>query len=121
MTLPGCGAVLVNAGQSGYYRVLYTPEMMSALKDVFPKLAPIDQLGLLNDSQGLAYGAYQPVRIALDLVDAVPANASQRVTEDNVSTIAYLYGLYDKDPARQAKLAKLATARFGPALDKLGM
>ena len=121
MTLPGCGAVLVNAGQSGYYRVRYTPDMMAALKDAFPKLAPIDQLGLLNDSQSLAYGAYQPVRTALELVDAEPVGASQRVTEDNVATFAYLYGLYDKDPARQAKLATLASARFGPVLDKLGM
>lgn len=121
MTLPGCGAVLVNAGQSGYYRVQYTPDMMAALKDAFPKLAPIDQLGLLNDSQSLAYGAYQPVRTALGLVDAEPVGASQRVTEDNVATFAYLYGLYDKDPARQAKLATLASARFGPVLDKLGM
>jgi aminopeptidase N len=121
MAVPGCGPVLINAGQSGYYRVLYTPEMMSGLKEAFPKLAPIDQLGLLNDSQSLAYGAYQPVQIALSLMDAVPADASQRVTEDNVSTYAYYYGLYDKDPARQAKLAALASARFGPTLDKLGM
>ncbi len=121
MTLPGCGTVLVNAGQSGYYRVLYSADMMAALKEAFPKLAPIDQLGLLNDSQGLAYAAYQPVGTALALVDAVPAEASQRVTEDNVSTFSYLYGLYDTDPARQAKLAQLATARFGPTLDKLGM
>lgn len=121
MTLPGCGAVLVNAGQSGYYRVLYTPDMMAALKVAFPKLQPIDQLGLLKDSQSLAFGAYQPVRTALDLVDAEPVGASQRVTEDNVATFAYLYGLYDKDPARQAKLAALATQRFGPVLDRLGM
>ncbi len=121
ITLPGCGAVLVNAGQSGYYRVLYTPDMMAALKDAFPKLAPIDQLGLLNDSQSLAYGAYQPVRTALELVDAEPAGASQRVTEDNVATFAYLYGLYNKDAARQAKLAAMATQRFGPVLNRLGM
>ncbi len=121
MTLPGCGTVLMNAGQSGYYRVLYPADMMAALKEAFPKLAPIDQLGLLNDSQGLAYAAYQPVGTALALVDVAPADASQRVTEDNVSTFAYLYGLYKKDPARQAKLAKLAAARFGPTLDKLGM
>jgi aminopeptidase N len=121
MQLPGCGTVLVNAGQSGYYRVLYQPDMMSALQADFKKLAPIDQLGLLNDSQSLAYGEYQPVSTALSLVDAVPADASQRVTEDNVSTFAYLYGLFDKDPARQAQLAKLAASRFGPALDKLSM
>ena len=121
MQLVGCGTVLVNAGQSGYYRVLYQPDMMSALQADFNKLAPIDQLGLLNDSQSLAYGEYQPVRTALSLVDAVPADASQRVTEDNVSTFGFLYGLFEKDPARQGQLAKLAEARFGPALDKLSM
>ena len=121
MRLAGCGTVLVNAGQSGYYRVLYQPDMMSALQADFNKLAPIDQLGLLNDSQSLAYGEYQPVGTALSLVDAVPADASQRVTEDNVSTFGYLYGLFDKDPARQAQLAKLAATRFGPVLDRLSM
>lgn len=121
MELAGCGTVLVNAGQSGYYRVLYQPDMMSALQADFAKLAPIDQLGLLNDSQSLGYGEYQPVRTALSLVDAVPADASQRVTEDNVSTFRFLYGLFDKDAARQAQLAKLAASRFGPALDKLSM
>ncbi len=121
MQLAGCGTVLVNAGQSGYYRVLYQPDMMSALQADFNKLAPIDQLGLLNDSQSLAYGEYQPVGTALSLVDAVPADASQRVTEDNVSTFGYLYGLFDKDPARQAQLATLAATRFGPVLDRLSM
>ncbi len=120
LQLAGCGAFIVNAGQSGYYRVLYQPDMMAALQKDFAKLPAIDQLGLLNDSQSLAFNEYQPVRTALNLVDAVPSDTSQRVTEDNVSTYGYLYGLYEKDPARQAKLAKLASNRFGPALSKLG-
>ncbi|MVZ96168.1 M1 family peptidase [Sphingorhabdus sp. IMCC26285] len=120
LQLPGCGAFIVNAGQSGYYRVLYQPDMMAALQKDFAKLPVIDQLGLLNDGQSLAFNEYQPVRMALNLMDAVPSDTSQRVTEDIVSTYSYLYGLYEKDPARQAKLAKLASNRFGPALAKLG-
>ncbi|MFN0047092.1 MAG: M1 family metallopeptidase [Sphingorhabdus sp.] len=120
LQLAGCGAFIVNAGQSGYYRVLYQPDMMAALQKDFAKLPAIDQLGLLKDSQSLAFNEYQPVRTALNLVDAVPSDTSQRVTEDIVSTYGYLYGLYEKDPARQAKLAKLASNRFGPALAKLG-
>jgi aminopeptidase N len=97
LQLAGCGAFIVNAGQSGYYRVLYQPDMMAALQKDFAKLPAIDQLGLLNDSQSLAFNEYQPVRTALNLVDAVPSDTSQRVTEDNVSTYGYLYGLYEKD------------------------
>lgn len=121
MDVPGCGTVVVNAGQSGYYRVLYQPEMMAALQKDFAKLPAMDQIGLLNDSQSLAYGEYQPIRTALNLVDAVPDNASQKIIEDNVGTIAYLYGLYDKDPARQAQIAEIAIARFSPVLARLGM
>jgi aminopeptidase N len=121
MQLAGCGTLIVNAGQSGYYRVLYQPDMIVALQKDFTKLAAIDQLGLLNDSQSLAYGEYQPIRTALNLVDAVPADASPRIIEDNVSTFGYLYGLYDKDAVRQAHIARLASERFGPALAKLGM
>ncbi len=121
MQLAGCGTLIVNAGQSGYYRVLYQPDMMVALQKDFTKLAAIDQLGLLNDSQSLAYGEYQPIRTALNLVDAVPADASPRIIEDNVSTFGYLYGLYDKDAVQQAHIARLASERFGPALAKLGM
>ncbi|WP_246087337.1 M1 family metallopeptidase [Sphingorhabdus contaminans] len=120
LQLAGCGSFIVNAGQSGYYRVLYQPDMMAALQRDFAKLPAIDQLGLLNDSQSLAFNEYQPVRTALDLVDAVPSDTSQRVTEDNVATFGFLYGLFEKDAPRQAKLAKLASARFGPALAKLG-
>ncbi len=121
MDVPGCGTVVVNAGQSGYYRVLYQPDMMAALQKDFAKLSAMDQIGLLNDSQSLAYGEYQPIRTALNLVDAVPDNASQKIIEDNVGTIAYLYGLYDKDPARQAQIAEIAIARFSPVLARLGM
>src|SRR5690606_21569301 len=32
LTLPGCGAVLINAGQAGYYRTLYSPAALAALR-----------------------------------------------------------------------------------------
>lgn len=121
LVVEGCGTVIVNAGQSGYYRVLYQPDMMAALQTDFAKLPAIDQLGLLNDGQSLAFNEYQPVRTALNLVDAVPASASQRIIEDNVSTYGFLYGLFEKDAPRQAQLSKLSSALFGPALAKLGM
>ncbi len=121
LSVPGCGTLVVNAGQSGYYRVLYQPDMLAALGKDFAKLPAIDQLGLLNDSQSLAYNGYQPIRPTLDLLDAIPAGASQKVTEDALGTIADMYGRFEKEPARQAQIAGLTSKRFGPILAKLGM
>ena len=53
LSVPGCGPVLVNAGQTGYYRTLYSQAQFDALKGDFAKLAPIDQLGLMGDTWAL--------------------------------------------------------------------
>jgi aminopeptidase N len=121
MSVPGCGSLLVNAGQSGYYRVVYQPEQISALRADFGKLSASDQAGLLSDNRNLANNGYQDMAIAMDLLDAVTADASQRVVEQSVSEFGGMFDLLKEDAPRQAKLAKIANARFGPAVAKLGM
>jgi aminopeptidase N len=120
MTVPGCGALLLNGGQSGYYRVLYPNQALVGLIPAFPKLAPIDQVGLLNDNWALARGDYQDMAVPLAFLDAVPTNASQRVIEDNVSDFAYMHDLLRDDASHQAKLASVANTRFAPTLVRLG-
>ena len=56
VSVPGCGTLLVNAGQTGYYRTLYQPGMLGALTTDFAKLAPVDQLGLVSDQLALSNG-----------------------------------------------------------------
>jgi aminopeptidase N len=121
MTVPGCGPLLLNAGQTGYYRTLYTADMAKSLKNSFGKLAPIDQLGLLRDSQALASSGYQDLSVPLSLLDQVSADGNQRVVENTVGTLNSYYELFTKEPARQAQISALASARFGPALKRLGM
>ena len=121
MTVPGCGALLVNAGQSGYYRVAYKPGMIERLRTDFAKLPAIDQVGLLNDSESLANADYQSMAVPLSLLDAVSAKASQRVIEDAVGSFASYYDLFKADPKRQDQLAKITAKRFGGVLGKLGM
>ncbi len=121
MSVPGCGPVLINAGQSGYYRTHYTSEMNAALRDNFTKLAPIDQLGLMRDSQSLANSGYQDLSVPLALLDKVDANANSRLVENAVGTLDGQYSLFEKEPARQAQIAALTSKRFGPLLAKLGM
>ncbi len=121
MTVPGCGPVLLNAGQTGYYRTLYSADMVKSLQEGFGKLAPIDQLGLLRDNQALASSGYQDLSIPLGLIDQVTANGNQQVVENTVASLSGYYDLFAKEPARQAQIAALASARFGPTLNRLGM
>ncbi len=121
VTLAGCGTALVNAGQAGYYRTLYTAPMLAALTRDFAKLDPIDQLGLLADQYALASGDYQGYAAALDLRNAVPANANSKVIAAAASSYGGNYDLFKGNAKVQAKIARMADARFAPVLARLGM
>src|SRR3546814_7774763 len=101
--LPGCGAVLINAGQAGYYRTLYSSAALAALRGDFAALAPIDQLGLLGDNFALAYAGYQPMGAALDLLAAVPSDANQKLLGDAAGRYAALYKLFDDQRSEEHK------------------
>ncbi|GAB7129738.1 M1 family metallopeptidase [Silvimonas sp. JCM 19000] len=118
--LPGCGPVLINAGQHGYFRTEYTPDDMRALASVFGQLAAVDQLGLLHDAQGLAVADQASITAWLELVNATPANAEAAVWSDIATALLELDRYYASDtPARQA-LRRFAHARLSPLLAELG-
>src|SRR3546814_7665785 len=81
MTVDGCGSLVVNADQSGYYRVLYNDAELTTLKSSFNKLATIDQLGLIADNFALAYADNQPIAKALDLLASVPQDAEPKLLD----------------------------------------
>ena len=120
VTVNGCGTPLVNSGQLGYYRTLYTPEMLAGLAKAMPRLEPIDQLGLLADNVALAYADYQQFTPALNLLAAVPRDANPVVASSAIGVYARLYDYMTGDAAAQAKLASLASAAWQPRLTALG-
>ncbi|MGC4252061.1 MAG: M1 family metallopeptidase [Sphingobium sp.] len=120
ITLPGCGAYVVNAGQSGYYRSLTPAANVKALAKDFTKLASIDQVGLLADNWQLGLGGYQPIGLALDLVDAVPATASPAVLAQVPDYLQGAYDMLEGDAAGQAKIAAYASKKLTPALAAIG-
>ena len=77
--MPGCGPLIVNYGQAGYYRTLYTPAMLTRLTENFARLRPLDQIGLLADNWALGLAGYQSPAAALDMADAAPADAQQQI------------------------------------------
>jgi aminopeptidase N len=120
ITLPGCGAVIVNAGQSGYYRTLYAPKEFAQLAQSFASLAPIDQLGLLSDSFALGMAGLQPASSALDLVKAMPVGADPQVWSRAAGLFNSLHWRYEGDKARQHRLDAFAIARLAPLMAQTG-
>ena len=120
VTVPGCGPLVVNSGQTGYYRTLYSKALLDRLTDSYARLRPIDQIGLLADAWGLGMAGYQSPGEALDMVDAMPANASAALYARVANILLSIHKLYEGDPARQAMVSRYASAKLAPALNRIG-
>jgi aminopeptidase N len=119
-TVPGCGPLLINPGQTGYYRTLYRPEQLQALQGAFQSLATVDQYGVMNDQMALSRSGYQPMAAGLDFVSKVAPNANAKLVQAAVGEWSELYDLFDKDPVTQAAIAARVSRIYGPRLQQLG-
>lgn len=120
ITVPGCGAVIVNAGQSGYYRTLYAPKNFAPLAAGFGKLAPIDQMGILADTWSLGLAGLQPGSDFLDLAVATPLSADPQVWGKLAEVFDSINGLYATDRTRQKVFAGFAFGRLAPVMAQVG-
>ncbi|HEV2816628.1 MAG TPA: M1 family metallopeptidase [Allosphingosinicella sp.] len=120
LAVPGCGPLVVNYGQTGYYRTLYAPPLLARLTENFARLRPLDQIGLLADNWELGLAGYQSPAAALDLVEAVPADANSRLLLRTASILIQTYRMYEGDPAHQAMIARWAADKLGPAVRRVG-
>ena len=50
LSVAGCAPVILNAGQTAYFRSRYTQASLAAITAEFGRLSPDDQLGILNDT-----------------------------------------------------------------------
>jgi len=120
LTVPGCGTLLVNAGQSGYYRTLYAPAQFAAIKKDFAKIAPIDQLGLIGDAWALGMTGLQPASSFLDLAKATPLDADPQIWDDIAGDLSGMDEYYDGDAKRQATFRAFATKLLSPVFQRVG-
>jgi aminopeptidase N len=120
ISLPGCGAVIANAGQAGYYRTLYAPKQFGALAAGFAKLAPIDQIGVLADSWSLGLAGLQPASDFLDLANNVPLSADPQVWGKIASVFNAIHGHYAGDQKRRQQFDRYAIARLAPVMAQTG-
>ena len=120
VTVNGCGPIVINAGQLGYYRSLYTPKMLDSLKKAMPTLQPVDQMGLIADNLALSSSGYQPYGPAFDLLAAIPGNANPVVLGNAFGDFVGAWRVLDKDPAAQKKLYGKVAGTYKPRLMALG-
>lgn len=120
LEVPGCAPVVLNAGQSGYYRTLYTPAQFTAIRDAFPSLPAIDQLGLMNDVWSLGMAGLQTPSDYLDLAKRVPADADPQIWADVADSIGSLDDYYAGDAERQARFRKFGIATLQPVFANVG-
>ena len=117
--LPGCGPVLVNDGQKGYFRTLYAPAQFKALGNGFAGLPVVDQLGLMLDASALAAVGLQPESDMLDLTTKVPLDGSPNLWQLVAGTLGGIDDLYQGNP-RQPAFRAYARMRLSPKFEQLG-
>jgi aminopeptidase N len=119
-TLPGCGVVLVNDGQSGYFRTVYEPQALQDIVGVFSNLNDIDQLGILRDSWALGLGGSTSPTDALKLIDALPLKTKPQVWMAAIDVAREIDRLYRGLPNEQAQWRQRALTRLTPLMQSLG-
>ena len=120
LRVPGCGALVVNAGQNGYYRTLYAPQAFDALSVQFGALAPVDQLGLLSDTWALGLAGMAPAANLLDLAAGTPEEADAQVWAKLTGLFMQIHALYGADDVRRQRFVDYAIARLAPVLARVG-
>jgi aminopeptidase N len=120
MSIPGCAPIIINAGQSGYYRTLYQPAQLAEIARNFAAVAPVDQLGILSDSWSLGLSGQQPATDFLTLALATPTTADPQVWGKIATVFDRLNGYYDGQPQRQASFREFAIARLTPVFAQVG-
>jgi aminopeptidase N len=97
-----CAPYIVNAGQTGFFRVKYDDANFSALSGRFNELAAIDQLGLLLDYYAFGRSGDAPFTNYLDLVGVLPADADPLIVMDTAASMA-AFAAYTRDrPSAEA-------------------
>lgn len=111
--------LLVNAGQMGYARVLYSSDTLDGLTAHMAALTAVDQIGLLNDSQALGLAGDAPPSNALKLAAALPADANPIVWERVLDVLSGIEEHYANTPQRAA-FRRFALQMLAPLAARLG-
>jgi puromycin-sensitive aminopeptidase len=111
--------VLVNRGGSGFYRVLYPPELRAALADrALDVLEPIERYQFLDDLAAAALAGRLRATDLLEVVLRFEGETDLSVWQRLVGSLHGLRRLVDGDA--KAELTRRTATLLAPAYDRLG-
>jgi len=119
VSIDACGVVIVNAGQTAYFRSRYSDPGLSRLIESYAALSADDQLGVLNDSSALALAGDVPMQALLDLTARFPIDADPVVTTALVDWLQQLDHVYD-GLSTQAAFRAYARSVLNPIFARVG-
>jgi aminopeptidase N len=114
-----CGAYVINAGQSGFFRVLYDRANLNQLTANFGNLDNEDQLGLLLDYWAFGRSGDAPFTDYLEFVNVLPADADAVIVIDTAGSMVALAGYAEQRPSRDMVRA-YGRRVLRPYLDRVG-
>jgi aminopeptidase N len=114
-----CGTYVVNAGQSGFFRVLYDTANFSQLAAAMGSLDQSDQMGLLLDYWTFGRSGDAPFTNYLDLVSTLQADADPLIASDTLGSML-AFSDYAKDRPSSAMVDAYARRTLRPFFDRLG-
>ncbi|MGC1386785.1 MAG: M1 family metallopeptidase [Steroidobacteraceae bacterium] len=117
--IAGCGAVVINAGQSGYFRSRYSAPGLAAITAAYGALSSDDQLGVLYDRSALANAGLEPMAAFLDLTKKFPADADPVVASALAGQLQILDMIYEGLPS-QAAFRGYARSVLDPIFARVG-
>lgn len=97
-----CQPYVVNAGQSGFFRVLYDRANFAGLTRRFASLEQADQLGLLLDYWAFGRSGDAPFTDYLELVNVIPADANPIIVIDTIGSMQALAAYAEGRPNEAA-------------------
>jgi aminopeptidase N len=115
----GAGTPMANAGNTGFYRVLYDDALTDALRRQIATLPVSDQLNLLGDTWALVEAGRVPAAAWLDLVEQLGGSHSQPVVSHILTRLLAIDRLQLDQPGRTVFQSWVAR-QFAPQLARLG-
>ena len=111
--------VVVNAGGHGFYRVRYSADLMSALKQSLQStLSPVERFGLVNDTWAATLAGMTALTDYLSLIDLLRDETDINVWTTVIGAAHHLKRILDD--AQCAVLQERLRAIFSPAQQRLG-
>ena len=111
--------VRVNAGRAGYFRVEYSGEAWTRLRERITEMPEGDRLGVLQDEWALAQSGRTPLGRWLELASALREDPSPTVGAEITNVIAFLDHIFRGADERAAYRIR-ARALLDPRLARMG-